>query len=181
MCPNEKDGGKCIYRHALPPGFQLKSDKKKLEEKEEIALEALIERERASLGPSVTRVTLESFLAWKLRKIQEKKNKITENEEKKKRDFKLGFMNGLTGRDIFTFNPDLIANDDDEANNDIDYYRRDDAENNENEAETESQTIVREINAEFLAQQAREVDGTGTIATSDRFDYIKTIIKPNGL
>ncbi len=176
VCPNEKETEKkCLYRHALPPGFQLKSDKKKLDEKEEIALETLIETERSALGPSVTKVTLESFIAWKLRKIQEKKDKISETEEKKKRDFKLGFMNGLTGRDIFTFNPDLIANDDDEANNDIDYSKR---EGEDEENKDEIVTEVKEINLEFLTRQATEVDGSGTIATSDRFDYIKTLIKP---
>ena len=46
-CPS---GQKCIYRHALPPGFVLKKDKKKDEKKDEISLEDLIERERANLG-----------------------------------------------------------------------------------------------------------------------------------
>lgn len=48
-CPS---GQKCIYRHALPPGFVLKKDKKKEEKKDEISLEDLIETERANLGPS---------------------------------------------------------------------------------------------------------------------------------
>ena len=41
-CPN---GAKCIYRHALPPGFVLKKDQKKEEKEEQISLEDLIERE----------------------------------------------------------------------------------------------------------------------------------------
>lgn len=190
VCPNEKDGGRCIYRHALPPGFQLKSDKKK-EDKEEIALETLIETERAGLGQNVTKVTLESFLAWKARKIQEKKDKANEQEEKKKKDFKLGFLNGLTGRDIFTFNPDLIANDDEEAENDIDYHQRVDDDGDEvGEAEGGDGTVngetvaakkaisVREVDAAYLASLAKEAVATaGTIATADRFDYIKDLIK----
>ncbi|KAJ8978229.1 hypothetical protein NQ317_016380 [Molorchus minor] len=45
QCPT---GENCIYRHALPPGFVLKKDKKKLEDKEnQITLEDLIEKERA--------------------------------------------------------------------------------------------------------------------------------------
>lgn len=47
-CPS---GQKCIYRHALPPGFVLKKDKKKEDKKDEISLEDLIETERANLGP----------------------------------------------------------------------------------------------------------------------------------
>ena len=49
-CPN---GPKCIYRHALPPGFVLKKDQKKEEKEEQISLEDLIERE-ASLSFSVS-------------------------------------------------------------------------------------------------------------------------------
>lgn len=41
-CPN---GEACHYRHALPPGFMLKKDKKKEDKGEEISLEDLIERE----------------------------------------------------------------------------------------------------------------------------------------
>lgn len=61
-------GDICMYRHALPPGFVLKKDKKKEEKEDEISLEDLIERERSALGPNVTKITLESFLAWKKRK-----------------------------------------------------------------------------------------------------------------
>uniref|UniRef100_A0A182S7K0 Zinc finger CCCH domain-containing protein 15 n=1 Tax=Anopheles maculatus TaxID=74869 RepID=A0A182S7K0_9DIPT len=105
-CPN---GEKCIYRHALPPGYVLKKDKKKAEsQKEEISLVDLIERERAALGPSQTRVTLESFLAWKKRKIQEKKDRLQKEEERKLKDFKAGRQNGLSGREMFSFNPDLV-------------------------------------------------------------------------
>lgn len=34
-----------MYRHALPPGFVLKKDKKKEEKQDEISLEDLIEKE----------------------------------------------------------------------------------------------------------------------------------------
>ncbi len=65
-----------MYRHALPPGFVLKSELKEMEANKlsnELSLEMLVEKERASLGKNVTKVTLESFLAWKKRKIIEKK------------------------------------------------------------------------------------------------------------
>lgn len=44
-CPS--GGDKCIYRHALPPGFVLKRDKEeeKVEETATITLEELVERE----------------------------------------------------------------------------------------------------------------------------------------
>lgn len=42
-CPN--GASKCHYRHALPPGFVLKKDKKKEEKSEEISIEDLVERQ----------------------------------------------------------------------------------------------------------------------------------------
>lgn len=167
-CPN---GENCMYRHALPPGFTLKSDEKKKEEGEKISLEMLIEKERASLGSKVTKVTLETFLEWKARKLNEKKEEKKKSDDKKKADFKLGFVNGLTGRDIFTFNPDMIANEEDYGE-DVDYRQRADEED-----ESGEKIMVREINAEFFAMQAKEADNTGTLATDDRFDYLKSIEK----
>merc|ERR1712083_1021932 len=40
-CPN--GGDKCMYRHALPPGFVLKKDKQKAEKKDQMSIEELIE------------------------------------------------------------------------------------------------------------------------------------------
>jgi len=42
-----------------------------------ISLEDLIESQRAALGSNVTKVTLETFIAWKKRKIEEKKTRIS--------------------------------------------------------------------------------------------------------
>ena len=169
-CPN---GENCMYRHALPPGFTLKSDMKKKSEEEEISLEMLVEKERASLGPSVTKVTLESFLAWKKRKVEEKKEDRKKQDDKKRADYKLGFVNGLTGRDLFTFDPTLISVDDDDGgdNDDIDYKQRADVE------EETTQQEIRDIKGDFFSAMAREADNTGTIATDDRFSYLESMWK----
>lgn len=42
-----------------------------------------------------TRVTLESFLAWKKRKVKEKKEAIIKDEEKKRTDYKAGRQIGV--------------------------------------------------------------------------------------
>ena len=114
-CPN---GTRCIYRHALPPGYVLKKDKKKEDKEDKISLEELIETERSALGSATTKVTLESFLSWKKRKIEEKKQALLEEEKKKLKDFKSGKQFGISGREMFSFNPDLINDnsmEDDEA------------------------------------------------------------------
>ncbi|CAH1973847.1 unnamed protein product [Acanthoscelides obtectus] len=160
QCPS---GENCIYRHALPPGFVLKKDKKKEDKANEITLEELIEKERAALGPNQTKVTLESFIAWKKRKIEEKKDQIKKDEDKKRSDYKAGRQVGLSGREMFSFNPDLVKDNDMEDGDELfdsSVYAQaeEDADN------------YKEIDFSSLNQEAQEVDGTGTVATVDRFD-----------
>ncbi len=71
---------------------------------------------------------------------------------------------------MFTFNPDLIAADDDDADDNIDYKRR----ANEEEGE---EMVAREVKADFFATQAREADGSGTVATEDRFAYLESMLE----
>ncbi len=140
-------------------GFMLKRDRKLLEDqKEMISLEDLIESERAALGGNVTKVTLDSFLAWKKRKIEEKKQQLVKEEEKKRNEFvKHGRLLGLSGREKFTFNPELIANDDEDADNDIDYRHRSDDEEDEREDDDD--------------------DGDETTEHVNRFEYFNLISK----
>jgi hypothetical protein len=130
----------------------LKRDRKLLEDqKETISLEELIESERASLGASVTKVTLDTFLAWKKRKLEEKKQQLVKDEEKKRNEFvKHGRLVGLSGREMFTFNPDLIANDDEDADNDIDYRHRSDDEEEEGEGEEDNDETNEQENVEIF-------------------------------
>ncbi|XP_075899096.1 zinc finger CCCH domain-containing protein 15 [Nelusetta ayraudi] len=168
VCPGGADS--CMYRHALPPGFVLKKDKKKEEEKDEkISLEELIENERAALGADVTRITLETFLAWKKRKRQEKVDKAKEEMEKKKADFKAGKALTVSGREVFEFRPELVDDDDDEAD-DTRYAKGDDDEEEEEE-EDELEIDITEIQDIDLSRFVpQEVDNTGiTVASMDRF------------
>uniref|UniRef100_A0A3P8RFM8 Zinc finger CCCH domain-containing protein 15 n=1 Tax=Astatotilapia calliptera TaxID=8154 RepID=A0A3P8RFM8_ASTCA len=160
VCP--AGGDNCMYRHALPPGFVLKKDKKKEETEEEISLEELIESERAALGPNVSRITLETFLAWKKRKRQEKVDKAREEMEKKKADFKAGKSLVVSGREVFEFRPELVDDDDDEAD---DTRYADEEEEEEEEIDT---TDIQDIDLSRFVPQ--EVDNTGiTVASMDRF------------
>ncbi|XP_039755761.1 zinc finger CCCH domain-containing protein 15 homolog [Pararge aegeria] len=163
-CPS---GGKCIYRHALPAGFVLKRDKKKMEDKKnEISLVDLIERERAALGSSQTKITLETFLAWKKKKIKEKQDALIKAEEQKRTDFKAGRAVGLSGREMFSFDPALAedADDDDEAFD----LRNYDQESDDDQDVTE----YRNIELELIGMEASEVDDTGTKATEDRLHHV---------
>lgn len=46
-------------------------------------------------------------------KIEERRESDRKETEKKKAEFKAGNRVGLSGRDMFTFNPDLACDDDD--------------------------------------------------------------------
>lgn len=149
QCPT---GESCIYRHALPPGFTLKKDKKKEDRRNEISLEDLIEKERAALGPKQTKVTLESFLAWKKRKIQEKQEAAKKDEDKKRSDFKAGRQVGLSGREMFSFNPEMAAqNDMDDGDEAFDSYTY--ADNDDDDV-----TVYKEISLDLLeAEEVRDL------------------------
>ena len=121
-CPN--GGDTCKYKHSLPPGYVLK---KKVtvdedeEDEEEVTIEDMIETERAALPSGGTPVTEESFRVWLKRKAEEKK--IAEEKERqaiieasKKKEQK-GV--GLSGRDLFMFDPSLFVDDDGAAGMDL--------------------------------------------------------------
>jgi len=130
---------------------------------------------------------LKHLLHGKNVKLKKKKQELVKEEEKKRTDFvKHGRLLGLSGREMFTFNPDLIANDDEDADNDIDYRHRsddeeeEDDEENNNEINEQASAIrkpaIREFNdIELLALEAREVDNTGTIASEDRFENYRKL------
>ncbi|KAJ1187328.1 hypothetical protein NDU88_004105 [Pleurodeles waltl] len=159
-CPGGRDS--CIYRHALPPGFALKKDKKKEEKEEEISLEDLIEKERAALGPNVTKITLESFLAWKKRKRQDKMIKAEEEMERRKADFTAGKALCISGREVFEFRPELVDADDEEA--DDTQYTQD----REEDEDVESTDDVRDIDISRFVP--KDVDDMGiTVASLERF------------
>jgi len=162
-CPN---GENCHYRHALPSGFVLKKDKIKEGKKDEISLEDLIEKERAALGSKQTKVTLETFVAWKKRKLQERKENQRKNEEKKRADYKAGRQVGISGREMFTFNPEMAVDGDLEDGDDTF-----DTRNLHNEEEDEG-IEYKEIVLDDLEMGGSEEDGTGTQATTDRLQHL---------
>ncbi|KAI0636019.1 hypothetical protein C8Q77DRAFT_1100925 [Trametes polyzona] len=125
-CPN---GDSCHYRHALPPGFVLKSQKKAMEDAEkanQISLEEFLEVERHKLGPNLTPVTPETFAKWKQTRMDKK---LAEEEAlRKAKDEKhaAGKNSGMSGRDLFTYNPEWFEDEDEgeEEDWDIAKYRK---------------------------------------------------------
>ena len=75
----------------------LKSDQKKMAEQEEkITIEELVEKERAALGANVTRVTLQTFMAWKKKKRSEKLKALFAEKSKRQKAIKSGKLQGVS-------------------------------------------------------------------------------------
>ncbi|KAL3732126.1 hypothetical protein ACJRO7_028895 [Eucalyptus globulus] len=103
-CPN---GGKdCHYRHALPPGYVLKSQMKALieEEADKAPIEDMIEDQRSKLTAS-TPMTPELFVQWKKKKIEEREVGLAaQRAERAKND-------RMSGRELFLSDASLFVDD----------------------------------------------------------------------
>lgn len=127
-CPN--GNSTCKYKHALPPGYVLKSEQKKPVEDEEEgpSLEEGIEEERRKLDLSkCTPVTLESFKAWKEKKRKEKEDETEKKRKEAERKTGGRGLHVLSGRALFQYDPTLFV-DDEEAAGDEDYEIREEAD-----------------------------------------------------
>lgn len=125
VCPN---GGKdCHYRHALPPGYVLKSQMKALldEEAEKITIEEEIEQERSKVK-SVTPITPDLFAEWKRNKINEREEQLAAKKAERAKNDR------MSGRELFALDSSLFV-DDVEA---YDEYER--AEEEQDEAAVQS-------------------------------------------
>lgn len=112
-CPN---GSACQYRHALPPGFVLKSQRKALDDAAKantISLEEFLEVERHKLGPNLTPVTPETFAIWKKTRMDKKEAEQEALKKAKEVQNAAGKNSGMSGRDLFQYNPEWFEDEDD--------------------------------------------------------------------
>lgn len=104
VCPN---GGKdCHYRHALPPGYVLKSQMKALieEETEKISIEEEIEDQRAKVA-TTTPMTPELFMQWRKKKMEERDAGLAaQRADRAKND-------RMSGRELFLSDASLFVDD----------------------------------------------------------------------
>lgn len=166
-CPNGND--KCMYRHALPPGFVLKKDLKKEEEEDKVSLEEHIENERNQLSGNLTPVNKETFLAWKKRKVQEKKDKLQQEQKAKKEEFKAGKgMMKISGKEVFMFKPELADADDDEADDEV-YTREGEAEEDDEPCtEIDLNLFSSELEDTVGDQKSSKITKFATLLPKDR-------------
>lgn len=82
----------------------------------------------------IFQVTLETFVQWKKRKLKEKADALKKESAKRKEKYKAGLSVGLSGREMFTFDPKMVggeAEEDDEEGEafDLSKMEREDGEN----------------------------------------------------
>ncbi|OJA08475.1 hypothetical protein AZE42_02851 [Rhizopogon vesiculosus] len=128
-CPN--GGEKCQYRHALPPGFVLKSQRKAAEDAAKanvISLEEFLEVQasaRHKLGSNLTPVTPETFAIWKKTRMDKKEAEVEAMRKSKETQHAAGKNTGMSGRDLFQYNPEWFEDDEEEVEDwDLSVYRR---------------------------------------------------------
>lgn len=164
-CPN---GPRCKYRHVLPEGFVLESEKKALkaaEKENKISLEDLIERERAALGPNQTKITLETFSVWKAKKKAEKLAVLEKETKEKSKKAKSGQVKGLTGRELFAFEANMGG--DDEEAEDIVIQKEDD--------DDDQDVKVVDITDDFFSKPSALHLSKGAVPSTsneNRFDHL---------
>ena len=78
-----------------------------------VLFQELVEEKRAELSAKqdLTPVTLETFVKWKKRKLREKAEAAKKEASKKKDNLKSGQTSGLSGRELFSYNPNIAKED----------------------------------------------------------------------
>ncbi|KAK5660921.1 hypothetical protein OQA88_12294 [Cercophora sp. LCS_1] len=115
ICPN--GGDQCKYKHALPPGFVLKTKEQRAAEKalldksplKTLTLEEFLEAERSKILGTLTPVTEESFAKWKKERLDKK---AAEEQARKAKE--------ATGRALFESGNWRTVEDDEDADEDED-------------------------------------------------------------
>jgi len=162
-CPN--GGDKCFYRHALPPGFVLRSQRKAIADAakaNEITLEVFLETERHKLGKNLTPVTTESFSKWKKTRMDKKAAEEDAAKNAKSVQAAAGKSSGMSGRDLFTYNPEWFVEEDEGSDDewDIAMYRRE-KEVDELEAE-ESRIAALDLEDGYREEAPADSNGVET-------------------
>ncbi|KAI3751407.1 hypothetical protein L2E82_22493 [Cichorium intybus] len=155
VCPN---GNKeCHYRHALPPGYILKSQMKALleEEANKLAIEDEIEDQRAKVK-TTTPMTTELFMEWKRKKVEERDAGLAaQRAERAKND-------RMSGRELFLSDSSVFV---DDAEAYEKYHREEESDNNTNKGQDGTSTV-----GASTSTNKSSVDGVGKSEIDDDDD-----------
>lgn len=94
-------------------------------------IEEIIEERRRALPPGGTPVTLQSFQAWKEKREAERLAKVEANRSEAAKKSGTKALQGLSGRDLFTYDASLFVDDDGAASEGEYETRNEDIDNDE--------------------------------------------------
>lgn len=141
-----QNGDECIYRHALPEGYELNKEEVKIEddEDEKPSLEETLDKERSELPLGMQPIKFEEFKAWM-------------DEDRRQRDFDImeskKHLKGVSGRALFESNQALFQDDEDA----VEDYQRDEAvEIEEEEEEEEKEHKDNRLESEVIEEKKEE-------------------------
>ncbi|KAK9798671.1 hypothetical protein AB5N19_00872 [Seiridium cardinale] len=152
VCPN--GGNECKYKHALPPGFVLKTKEQRAAEKalldksplKTLTLEEFLESERHKLTGTLTPVTPESFAKWKKERMDKK---AAEEQARKARE--------ATGRALFESGDWRFQEEEEEGSDDDD----DDGAGDEDDAAWNLERLRKETEALREKKEAERLAAVG--------------------
>ncbi|EHB13734.1 Zinc finger CCCH domain-containing protein 15 [Heterocephalus glaber] len=149
---------KCEKRSVYIDARDEELEKDTMDNWDEKKLEEVVSKKH---GPNVSKITLESFFAWKKRKRQEKIDKLEQDMERRKADFRAGKALVISGHEVFEFRPELVSDDDEEAG-DTRYTQGTGGD------EVDDSVSINDIDLNLYPK--RYVDETGiTVANLERF------------
>jgi hypothetical protein len=178
-CPN---GGKeCHYRHALPPGYVLKSQMKALLEEEsskKLAVEDEIENERAKLQ-TATQMTPALFMEWKRKKIAERDAGLAASQAERAKNDR------MSGRELFLSNASLFV-DDAEACEEYEREREQEeteqkAKNKEAEAGTSKSSGDAEQSSKEVNEEEEDDDDDDDDLDMDELDELEASLSKTSI
>ncbi|GER43487.1 zinc finger CCCH domain-containing protein 21 [Striga asiatica] len=162
VCPN---GGKeCHYRHALPPGYVLKSQMKALleEESEKISIEEEIENQRAKVT-TTTPMTPELFMQWRKKKMEEREAGLAAQRAERAKNDRM--------RQLFLSDASLFV-DDAEA---YDKYQREEEPDVDQKNDTTNQRARwQRVNGYGLDSKSQHIFDSGWCLCFETFDGERT-------
>jgi len=145
-CPN---GDECHYKHFLPKGFVITTNKDKMQEEmtieDYVNLEEGIDAERERVSKTGTPVNNDTFLEWKKKRDEFRKQNKEADEKKKK--------SALTGVQLFKKQSDLFKDDDNAAD---DVIREED---NQLEDDTNKDAINNRTDKEIMDDLENDMKG----------------------
>lgn len=87
-----------------------------------------------NLPKTLTPVTLETFQAWKKRRLEQKQKEEAERSKQREAAIRAGKSIGASGRELFTYNPEAFNLEDEDEAMEIDYTHGEEESNDESMA-----------------------------------------------